>query len=73
MKHIFELRMKDQIEERSYVSYIYIHLFILDWLDYCTAPDMNYVHACIHFATQTLFKAVIFGRGLVINMTVVYV
>ena len=53
MKHIFELRMKDQIEERSsqllhiivtarifllfdlssavqiYVSYIYIHLFIL--------------------------------------------
>ena len=37
MKHIFELRMKDQIEERFdlssavqiYVSYIYIHLFII--------------------------------------------
>ena len=45
MKHIFELQMKDQIEERSlqllfllfdlssavqiYVSYIYIYLFIL--------------------------------------------
>ena len=45
MEHIFELRMKDQIEERSsqlrsncedlsnicsiYVPYIYIHLFIL--------------------------------------------